>query len=978
MSITIEELKDAFHKLLSYIYFDKNDLKLRHEIASFVKLLSNTVDEDRIFNELCEVANDKRPDILESWLSKVELRFYPKKTRSSIFQKDDHIVTNIPQGHSVVERLLVKSYFPVQLMILDTAWLLKYGPSIDHILNPDCYGNRLDLTLLGNRVRFGNTIFKKYIHQYQTWWKNGIKAVNNIVNKGENASIINFDISNCYHSIDFDFNIFLTDFLKANPNSDISEASLTKVVRLIYKKYWELVNQSDAQPFSGRNRQKRTLPLSLLSAHILANWYISPLDDYLRESYSNIRYYGRYVDDCMIVAPSNINPQNLVKCINKIFPGMIIKEGKELVFGFARNTKIPSLQRLSNFSLQADKLYIYHFDCQLPQAHIEQFENEQRERSSEFRFLTDEADGDNRERLEFVTLIESFDAQEEGTGRFKILEENKYKLSVFFAKLNQRLAKFGNNYEYITEVEKVFKYFHGHILIKHYALWEKMLTTFVLAGKTTYANTFCRHITREIKLLDVDELIFSKDKNAGLNNIQQSLLSHLQESYLMAMSLHKQNRSIDTIYLDTFMVRAYFNQYPLQEFTHNYTKEGVRLSMKQLKYNKGKFRYRWMPYYVKFYDIVCALILGKVFSPKIYEAAYKIYKTLNRNVQYEDEWKVFMHKGRNKDEWEFNTSYTELRPPKELTVSAVEMDLDENLLGDTIENFGTINYSKVNLMQTILDKITSIKNTDIFIMPELTLPIYELHEFCQYSSKHNTAFIAGMEYIVLNKKVYNYIITCLPIRLYGQNDAVPIIRLKNYYAPSEYDLIEKLHLNIPKNNKNWKILYHWKGHVFTNFYCFELTSIKDRAYFLSIIDALYCPVLNHDTPYFNNIAESCSRDLHCYFIMSNISQYGDSRVTQPTSSATMNIMRVKGGNTDDNKAVVLSTKLDINRLRLFQKMSRPNQQINKEFKFTPPDFDKSYVDKRQQRFIFATNGIFDKDFEMFIANMYLERMKPII
>ena len=87
MSITIEELKDAFHKLLSYIYFDKNDLKLRHEIASFVKLLSNTVDEDRIFNELCEVANDKRPDILESWLSKVELRFYPKKTRSSIFQK---------------------------------------------------------------------------------------------------------------------------------------------------------------------------------------------------------------------------------------------------------------------------------------------------------------------------------------------------------------------------------------------------------------------------------------------------------------------------------------------------------------------------------------------------------------------------------------------------------------------------------------------------------------------------------------------------------------------------------------------------------------------------------------------------------------------------------------------------------------------------------------------------------------------------
>lgn len=89
-------------------------------------------------------------------------------------------------------------------------------------------------------------------------------------------------------------------------------------------------------------------------------------------------------------------------------------------------------------------------------------------------------------------------------------------------------------------------------------------------------------------------------------------------------------------------------------------------------------------------------------------------------------------------------------------------------------------------------------------------------------------------------------------------------------------------------------------------------------------------------------------------------------------------MRVKGGNTDDNKAVVLSTKLDINRLRLFQKMSLKDQGKNKEFKFTPPDFDKSYVDKRQQRFIFARNGIFDKDFEMFIVNMHLERMKPIL
>lgn len=89
-------------------------------------------------------------------------------------------------------------------------------------------------------------------------------------------------------------------------------------------------------------------------------------------------------------------------------------------------------------------------------------------------------------------------------------------------------------------------------------------------------------------------------------------------------------------------------------------------------------------------------------------------------------------------------------------------------------------------------------------------------------------------------------------------------------------------------------------------------------------------------------------------------------------------MRVKGGNTDDNKAVVLSVQIDIKGLRTFQKMGLAKQRSNK-FKFTPPDFDKTYVDKRKERFLLATGDIFSQDFlDDFIANMYLDRMRPIL
>lgn len=123
-------LRDAFRKLLSYTYFDKSDLKLRRNIAEFAKSLNDSNIEERIFCELLEVANGKRNDLLQKWLSKVELNFYPKKINSSITPLDSHFVTNIPEGHTVTERLLIRSYFPVEIMILDTAWTLKYGPDI--------------------------------------------------------------------------------------------------------------------------------------------------------------------------------------------------------------------------------------------------------------------------------------------------------------------------------------------------------------------------------------------------------------------------------------------------------------------------------------------------------------------------------------------------------------------------------------------------------------------------------------------------------------------------------------------------------------------------------------------------------------------------------------------------------------------------------------------------------------------------------
>jgi hypothetical protein len=68
---------------------------------------------------------------------------------------------------------------------------------------------------------------------------------------------------------------------------------------------------------------------------------------------------------------------------------------------------------------------------------------------------------------------------------------------------------------------------------------------------------------------------------------------------------------------------------------------------------------------------------------------------------------------------------------------------------------------------------------------------------------------------------------------------------------------------------------------------------------------------NRDTNYFSNIVESISRDLHVYFAQVNTSQFGDSRITQPSRTEIKDILKLKGGEND----TILVGKIDLGKLR---------------------------------------------------------------
>jgi len=246
----------------------------------------------------------------------------------------------------------------------------------------------------------------------------------------------------------------------------------------------------------------------------------------------------------------------------------------------------------------------------------------------------------------------------------------------------------------------------------------------------------------------------------------------------------------------------------------------------------------------------------------------------------------------------------------------------------------------------ILDELQR-KKCDLGIQPELSVPHSFIWDYCSYSDRHQIGLIAGIEHMRVKDVVFNFIMTVLPIKINGiYNDAIPVIRLKNHYAPKEEVMVNYFRATVPKPIRYEYHLYNWRGLYFTNYYCYELADINHRTLFQGEIDVLVAPVWNPDTNYYNGIVETSAREIHCIFSQVNTAKYGDTRWTLPAKTELKNPLTVKGGTTEDNPFTISLSDYHPKYLREFQNLDYQGQDKDKSFKPTPPDFPKDKVVKR--------------------------------
>lgn len=244
-----------------------------------------------------------------------------------------------------------------------------------------------------------------------------------------------------------------------------------------------------------------------------------------------------------------------------------------------------------------------------------------------------------------------------------------------------------------------------------------------------------------------------------------------------------------------------------------------------------------------------------------------------------------------------------------------------------------LSLERYQKLSTILKKVRE-ERADILLFPEFFIPVNLVSSIVRYSEKNQVLTITGLEHVTINKTAFNFLVSILPVEVNGITDAVVVFRLKNHYAHIEESMIRGNHYIVPKPKPYRYDVFNWKNIYFSPFYCFELANVLHRSLMKGKLDLLVGIEWNKDTPYFSNIVEAGTRDLHCYIAQVNTSQYGDTRLTQPVETSRKDLLRLKGGYNDS----ILVEEINIDTLREFQRQKFSITHFDGKFKPLPPDY----------------------------------------
>jgi hypothetical protein len=958
--------KWMYKKLKSEIYHNRSRTYLRTKLADFEH------DKDAFEKALKNVSiiiegnqTEFYNDIVTNFVSRVTPYVIPKKFVSARDRND--IVNLKDENKTQIDKINLFINAPIEVLIIDLYWTVLIGKLIrenvgisrcsrGNILDDQhLYFSSISDDLLEGINFSNNKTFEYYFTNYSKWKDECFAEIEKKYENQEDTILLTTDFTGFFYSVDFDYHKLFTLF--PNSKNCLSFVSVTEFMsnaRAEFKN--QIVKFGYALPIF--NQKNNLLPIGLYSSYVLGDLYLREFDESMMKQ--KPVYYGRYVDDVLVVFNSK---------------KISYKENKEKKFhDFLISTKVFAedinedweVTATPNVKVQKQKVNVIFFDHTAPKTIIDIYNKKIRITPSSMNLLPSY----NFHDLDFDENAYDLSKILDTNGKVReidFLQTNNLKATQFLSNLLKTTKQSNVKKELKTFVPRIVKFYTSGLCLEYSNSWP-ILYNFLFVNKlykefsevnkkindkingmklsyelstSTKKSYFQKNnanvvrkgrwenekLNKEILIIKTEILEKSKAFLLSLNHISANAAVALDTTQKPGASF---DPSLATKLREANLFDHKLISYPLINYIDFVNNDPLSLISgdldcyaELLKHNElSEFKREFSPRFIYISELLEFKFLNDIIKNELptntrLDDAYILYKSIN-SIKFEQQ--VFeSQENCTSDNYELNSitindsGIKPLRDKAEIHIAVSSVMIDDQAKLNVKRN--RQQFSDKKLLYQLLED--AVKNKSAYIVfPELFLQIQWLNELLDFSRTYSIGIIGGLDYIVLNKIVKNYVLSIQPFMTNGGFvDVVFDYREKNDYSPFEIQNFNKRKMMVV-NPINPKYTIIQIGSLsYSYMLCYEITDIKARSRFKGKVDLIFLPVLNPDTTYFNSIIEACSRDLYCFVAQSNSSKYGDSRITGPYNSECMNIVQIKGGIND----LVVVGKIDIDGLKIKRK-----------------------------------------------------------
>lgn len=884
---------------------------------------------------------------------------------------ENNLLQNKISDNNEIDKVNFFIRAPIELMIIDTIWMLMIGKiaSEQNSISSAAYANKIKKQIffsshdLFDGIDFNsNRLFVPYFKQYTIWRDNAFHKVKAHYDAGQDSILLSLDLKGYYYSVAFKFDE-LSELL--NYDERLTKlAPLTAIIEMVYTIYTSEMKKYRNAIRANPVIKECIFPIGLLSSMLLSNLYLQHFDKAIMAQIQP-SYYGRYVDDILVVMQRS---EDMTISVESILYESLVKNN--IIKPIGNN----EYQTINPFGLifQKNKMRCIYFDHLESDAMIKLLCETNSNTPSSVELMPDV-------NISQRTFDESAYNLEQQSGALKVrnflFTTNNYAATLFVNDLirtskNVDTKESGYQGYLNSQINQIIKFYSGTQSIEYRSAWVNVFTLILL---TEQYDLFCkfyyqiRDTIANMTAVSIESIALEKIETI-CDSIRYAMTEQLNLSVSIALApmaitevantikdeFNQIGVDVDNIVQDARDIRNanLFNSHvlslPLINYVNNNNsemslvralpKDVVRFTLngkKTLSLNQRKVMLS--PRFIHL-DEICMLNFLVNFTSGGCPSAGNLCRLINKfyeiNQIHSTVKEFAVEKCDKFQKYELNLQQIKIASPKGKTFKKLRVAIASICLDESKDIIPTIDNPKHNLTPSKKAELYALLNeaanngANMIVFPEFFLPVEWLEEVYTFSRKNAIAVISGLRYIIYDQHAYNYLTVIQPASSnLGFRYALPLIREKNHYAPAEFEILKKHGVMCVDPTAPYTHLISWHKICYSDLMCYELTDIGYRCKLRSKIELLLVPELNPDTEYFSNIVEATSRDLHCFVAQVNSSKYGDSRITGPFNSMFKDIVKVKGG---ENNVLLMGT-VDVK--ELFE--SRSGKADEKEEKPKP-------------------------------------------